>query len=111
MLMVSECIAKAALERQESRGGHTRDDFPTMDENWRQELLVCSLRDDEVHLEHQGQPAMRPDLFDLFELDELKKYYTGDELGGHRSDAPPRQSRGTEDAGGDPGGELTGGGA
>ena len=111
MLMVSECIAKAALERQESRGGHTRDDYPTMDENWRQELLVCSLRDDEVHLEHQGQPAMRHDLFDLFELDELKKYYTGDELGGHRSDAPPRQSRGTEDAGGDPGGELTGGGA
>jgi succinate dehydrogenase / fumarate reductase flavoprotein subunit len=128
MLMVSECIAKAALERQESRGGHTRDDYPTMDENWRQELLVCSLRDSpdgpEVHLEHQGQPAMRHDLFDLFELDELKKYYTGDELGGHRSDAPPRQSRGTEDAGdeaerssttvetgGDPGGELTGGGA
>ena len=28
MLIVSECIAKAALERQESRGGHTRDDFP-----------------------------------------------------------------------------------
>ena len=28
MLLVSECIAKAALEREESRGGHTRDDFP-----------------------------------------------------------------------------------
>jgi succinate dehydrogenase / fumarate reductase flavoprotein subunit len=28
---------------------------------------------------------MRPDLFDLFELDELKKYYTGEELGGHRA--------------------------
>src|SRR3954469_18350132 len=26
MLLVSECVAKAALERQESRGGHTRDD-------------------------------------------------------------------------------------
>ena len=31
MLVVSECTAKAALEREESRGGHTREDFPTMD--------------------------------------------------------------------------------
>ena len=85
MLMVSECIAVSALERQESRGGHTRDDYPAMDENWRLELLNCSLVGDEVQLEHQPQPAMRADLFDLFELDELKKYYTGDELGGHRA--------------------------
>ena len=31
---------------------------------------------------------MRPELLDLFELDELKKYYTGEELGGHRADGP-----------------------
>jgi succinate dehydrogenase / fumarate reductase flavoprotein subunit len=84
--MVSECIAMAALERQESRGGHTRDDYPTMDEEWRKTLLVLSLVDGEVQLEHQGQPSMRSDLFDLFESDELKKYYSGDELGGHRAD-------------------------
>jgi ferredoxin len=36
MLLVSECIARAALERQESRGGHTRDDFPAMSPTWRQ---------------------------------------------------------------------------
>ena len=41
MLLVSECVAKAALERTESRGGHTRDDHPSMDPNWRKTLLVC----------------------------------------------------------------------
>ena len=43
MLVVSECTARAALEREESRGGHTREDFPTMDPKWRQVNLVCSL--------------------------------------------------------------------
>lgn len=41
MLTVSECVARAALERTESRGGHTRDDHPGMDPNWRNVLLVC----------------------------------------------------------------------
>src|SRR5215213_4438903 len=41
MLLVSECVAKAALERTESRGGHTRDDHPSMDATWRKVLLVC----------------------------------------------------------------------
>ena len=102
MLLVSQCIAKAALEREESRGGHTRDDFPTMDEEWRRQLLVLTLHDGELVLEHQDQPEMRHDLFDLFELDELKKYYTGDELGGHRSDADRGQRADqTEDGLGD----------
>jgi succinate dehydrogenase / fumarate reductase flavoprotein subunit len=87
MLLVSLCVAKAALERQESRGGHTRDDFPVMDSDWRHVLLVLSaLGEDNVELVRQEQVAMRPELLDLFELDELKKYYTGEEIGGHRAD-------------------------
>jgi succinate dehydrogenase / fumarate reductase flavoprotein subunit len=88
MLLVSLCVAKAALERQESRGGHTRDDFPVMDSDWRHLLLVLSAHgEDDIHLVRQEQVPMRPELLDLFEMDELKKYYTGEELGGHRAGA------------------------
>jgi succinate dehydrogenase / fumarate reductase flavoprotein subunit len=34
LLTVSELVARAALERRESRGGHFRDDFPGKDEAW-----------------------------------------------------------------------------
>src|SRR5688572_21064076 len=91
MLLVSLCVAKAALERQESRGGHTRDDFPVMDSEWRHVLLVLSsLGEDNIELTRQEQIPMQPELLDLFELDELKKYYTGEELGGHRADQGER---------------------
>ena len=43
MLEVAECVAQAALERQESRGGHTRDDYPEMSPEWRKINLICSL--------------------------------------------------------------------
>ncbi len=91
MLLVSMCVAKAALERQESRGGHTRDDFPVMDADWRHVLLVLeALGEDNVELTRKEQIPMRPDLLDIFEMDELKKYFTGEELGGHRADQGER---------------------
>jgi succinate dehydrogenase / fumarate reductase, flavoprotein subunit len=43
MLLVSECIAKAALTRTESRGGHTRDDYPMTDDDWGTRNLVLTL--------------------------------------------------------------------
>jgi succinate dehydrogenase / fumarate reductase flavoprotein subunit len=84
MLLVSEAVAKAALERQESRGGHTRDDHPAMSAEWRKINLVCALAGDpaspHVELTRQQLVPMRDDLLELFENDELKKYLTAEEL-------------------------------
>lgn len=81
MLVVSECTAKAALEREESRGGHTREDFPKMSPTWRKVNLVCSLTPDgDVELTHQPIPRMTPDLVALFDKSELSKYMTDEEL-------------------------------
>ncbi|ARH93005.1 MULTISPECIES: fumarate reductase/succinate dehydrogenase flavoprotein subunit [Streptomyces] len=92
MLLVSECVARAALEREESRGGHTRDDHPAMDRSWRNINLVCRLADPQgdsraadpalgqIRLSRRETPPIRRDLLELFEKDELAKYLTDEEL-------------------------------
>jgi succinate dehydrogenase flavoprotein subunit len=83
MLVVAECVAQAALERQESRGGHTRDDYPGMSAEWRKINLVCSVdADGGVSLRRQPIVPMRTDLLELFDISELKKYMTDEELAG-----------------------------
>jgi len=68
MLIVSEAIAKAALARKESRGGHTRDDFPGPNPVWGSKNLVVNLTHDGtgVDLHEKPLPVMP---------DELKKYF------------------------------------
>jgi succinate dehydrogenase / fumarate reductase flavoprotein subunit len=92
MLLVSECVARAALERTESRGGHTREDHPTMDRRWRPVNLLCGLADPtgglaatdpvqgQIELTRETTEPIRPDLLALFEKEELVKYLAEEEL-------------------------------
>ncbi|HEY1670801.1 MAG TPA: fumarate reductase/succinate dehydrogenase flavoprotein subunit [Trebonia sp.] len=87
MLLVAECVAMAALEREESRGGHTREDHPAMEPEWRKVNLILTLDGDKIDMVHQPIPVIREDLLDLFDISELKKYMTKEELAGHREAA------------------------
>jgi succinate dehydrogenase / fumarate reductase flavoprotein subunit len=100
IMLMAECVAQAALERQESRGGHTRDDFPDMSAEWRKTNLVCALDErGRVTLRRQPLEPMRADLMALFEREELKKYLTPGELppelpGEYPGEGKARQSPG-----------------
>lgn len=92
MLLVSECVARAALERTESRGGHTREDHPGMDRKWRRINLLCSLTDPtgglaatdpvrgQITLTRETTEPVRADLLALFDKEELVKYLAEEEL-------------------------------
>ncbi|MCT7352178.1 fumarate reductase/succinate dehydrogenase flavoprotein subunit [Streptomyces sp. 15-116A] len=92
MLLVSECVARAALERTESRGGHTREDHAAMDRTWRNVNLLCKLTDPtgglaatdpvrgQITLTRETTEPIRPDLLALFEKEELVKYLAEEEL-------------------------------
>jgi len=67
MLTVSECIARAAFERQESRGGHTRDDYPGPDPEWARINLICTADGDDIAVHRKPLPVMPDELAAIFE--------------------------------------------
>ncbi len=80
MLLVAESTAKSAIKREESRGGHTRDDFPGMNSKWRQVNHISSFDGSKVSVREQALPAIPKELFDLFDVHELEKYLTAEEV-------------------------------
>ncbi|MFE5581737.1 fumarate reductase/succinate dehydrogenase flavoprotein subunit [Kitasatospora sp. NPDC056531] len=80
LLLVSECVARAALMRTESRGGHTREDRPGMDREWRKVNLVCRYGGDGIEVARERNGVARPDLLALFTREELARYLTAEEL-------------------------------
>jgi len=68
LLTVSEIVARAALERRESRGAHFRDDYPSKDEQFgRFNIVARKGADGEVQLTREPIPAMREDLRQVIE--------------------------------------------
>ena len=67
LLAVAECCALAALEREESRGGHTRDDHPYTDDQWGRVNVVLRLRDGALQLSREPLPEMPAELRALFQ--------------------------------------------
>jgi succinate dehydrogenase / fumarate reductase flavoprotein subunit len=69
MLLVSEAVARAALERTESRGGHTRDDYPMTDyDYWGKRNVVIALgKGGAIEVRQQMLPEPPPELAELLE--------------------------------------------
>ena len=72
MVDISYAATLAALTREESRGGHTRDDFPVPDEEyWGKTLNIIYMEDGEIKIRQDPVIEMREDLQDA--IKEVKQ--------------------------------------
>ena len=63
--------ATLAVTREESRGGHTRDDFPVPDDDyWGKTLNIIYMEDGEIKIRQEPVVEMRKDLKEA--IDEVK---------------------------------------
>jgi succinate dehydrogenase / fumarate reductase flavoprotein subunit len=67
MLSLSHATTLSAIERKESRGGHTRDDFPLPDPRWGSVNLASYVENGVVKIKETPLPEMPDDLKELFE--------------------------------------------
>jgi succinate dehydrogenase / fumarate reductase flavoprotein subunit len=65
MLIVSEAVARSAKERRESRGAHSRLDYPDPDSVWAGQNTVARLGGDTMEISTTPLPVMADDLRQL----------------------------------------------
>jgi succinate dehydrogenase / fumarate reductase flavoprotein subunit len=71
MIDVSRMCALAALHREESRGGHTRDDFPTPDYRYWGKINSVITKKDGMKIEHRRYPPIDEELKKLLDIEDL----------------------------------------
>jgi succinate dehydrogenase / fumarate reductase, flavoprotein subunit len=65
MLIVSEAVARSAKARRESRGAHSRIDFPDLDPAWAKKNTVARLAGDKMKIATTPLPALPDELRQL----------------------------------------------
>ena len=71
MIDVSRMCALAALYREESRGGHTRDDFPEPDYKYWGKINTVITKKEEMIIEHRRYPPIDEELKKLLDIEDL----------------------------------------
>ena len=71
LLTVSEAIARAALERRESRGGHFRDDYPDKDPEFAKfNIVLRKGGDGSMQVSRETIPPLPPELAQIIEANK-----------------------------------------
>ncbi len=71
MIDVSRMCTLAALYREESRGGHTRDDFPEPDYKYWGKINTVITKKEEMTIEHRRYPPIDEELKKLLDIEDL----------------------------------------